>query len=371
MEISRASICLFALFLPGLAHGYGTIPYQSLNRPITAAKLFPECDPARLKPGTTRTTLCDIWDEHIDYLERKLDAACPAAGEIIYKTIPDVEGFLIKPAEVENKWRPDPFNLYKARIDKNYYVAPAVHLHYRSVEIFLSRNKSYQKHAVTAIEAGSRYPKIDTSITLSSAPTLRYQVEYRRLTTKEERRSGFYGDRTSVRDRLSDEVIAERVIYYYVVAAVTLPDGNLLSMPGKYLGARYFVLCKNYAPRLFGIERNFPPSEYEFVSRVLLPKAPTATEDNDLFDLTKGTGERRKSCVGLQTVGYGITPDDLNVSRAGDDLRLGLRNSNDALICTRYFVGPHWEVRLLFSNGTYWKEKRILELGNIVRNKSP
>lgn len=363
----------------------GIIGYDAVERPITAEKVFAECNPKNLKPGTHRSGLCDLWDEHLRYLSGRLEQECASAGERIYKTVSNVDGIFLKDPRAEPN---SPGHIFINRVlhevpsqsvDK--YMSPRTARLYRQFESYDNRNKAYVTKRITGIEKGvitstrSHIAKLITEKIESAEPRSRYEVSYKYLTTEEDHKQGFYGDLTWVKDRVTNETLAERTIYYFnVKRGIEMEDGTRLEMPGgqrAYGGRdnRHIYFCEDYLPRATRFEKYHPEDEYEFVSRVLIPTPFTQDENNFLYDFSVGNGEIKRDCVGMQTVGPGITPVNLRVTRLGDDLKLSFEGGVDSLTCRSFFRGPHWDLKLMFIDGLFWNEEQVLDHGNIVREK--
>lgn len=354
---------------------------DAVELPVTAGSVFNECNQGNLKRGTRRSRLCDLWDEHLVYLNNRLERACSVAGERIYKTVSNVDGvFLNTPyLEQDNPKQRYINNGFHESASKsiNNYMAPLRLRMYRTFEYYDVRKNTYITKSISGIRYGQltssrrHLAKVDTTSSESNDPQSRYEVSYKHLTSQDDRDKGFYGDKTWVKDRVTNELLAERIIYYFVIKAGRMDDGTRLDLPGssKNMKGRVYYPCQDYVPRASHFDQQYPRDEYEFVSRVLAPTPYTQDENTLLYDLSNDDRETKRRCIGMQTVGAGITPNDLKVKRVGDDLRLSFYGGAGSLTCTSFFRGPHWDLSLMFSDGVHWNEKQILKHGNISSEK--
>ncbi len=364
----------------------GQIGIDAIQRPIPADSMFPDCDSKNLKPGTERSGFCDLWDEHLTYLNGRLKKECTLAGEKIYKTVSNVEGFLLRGLQKSSdspkrSYRSNVIHELPARSFRKFLVPRPARL-YRQIEYFDNRQEVYLTNKITGIRKGaigstwSHTPKIDTETFYSPEPQSNFEVGYMNLTSNEDHEQGFFGDLTWVKDRRTNETLAERTIYYFMVKdGVRMVDGARLKTPRgwkSYYGRniRFFYPCESYVPRVTQLEKHHPKNEYEFVSRVLIPTPFTKEENHYLYNLAIADGNIRRECVGLQTLGPGITLENLLVTRVKDDLKLKVKGGDSSLTCRSFFRGPHWSVELMFADGLYWQENQILEHGDIVWEKN-
>jgi uncharacterized protein DUF4124 len=346
----------------------------------TSATLYKECNEENIKPGTSRSSLCDYWDQHLKYINQRMAKECKGAGEKIYKTATNVEGIFLNrpltdPDSPRRQFKNNILHQKSTGSINSAYVSPRTGRLYRQFEYYDKRKKAYSTLKITSISKGKRIADVKTSITGASEPQSRFEVSYEHLTTKEDHSQGLYGDRTWIVDRETGDLMAERIVYYFTVQnATAMKDGTGLRRPGKYSkyekSKPYFFPCKNYVPRITRFEEEHPVDEYEFVSRVLEPVPFTQQENIFLYDFAIGGGLRSKECVGMQSLGPGINPSDLVVERVNDDLKLSLKGKVDTFTCRYFFVGPHWSLKLLFSDGGMWDEPRVLGHGNVKRVKN-
>lgn len=361
-NISLFAIVMIFIFASVHSHAFG-VPYQSVEKPVTSAKLFRECNTENQKPGTEISSLCKYWDQHIAYLESQLDKVCDAAGEKIYKKVNNVEGVYLKNPGIRL------LHLRKDEDGARSYSSPATHRAYRFVEF--SRGHGSLKHSeISDIKPGKRYPSWKTSSTTIDNPTAQYQISHEILTDKSQQAQGFFGDKTVISDRTSGEIFAERIIYYYFLKnGITTSDGQRLSVVGNDKDTfDYLVPCDNYVPKLFGFEERYPTSAYEFVSRVLIPKPWSDEERIALFDLTKGIKQKRKRCVSFVRFGPDITLDNLTArieSEHWGHLHLGIKGTDDVYTCENHFDGPKNYPSYYFSDGKRLSEEELLSHFNL------
>lgn len=335
------------------------LPYQSIQRPITSEKLFNVCASIQ-QDGTQRSRLCDIWDNHIDFLESKLAKKCVAAGEAIYKKIINVDGVVIK--QLKNN-RASHFH----KQDKSHYsyVMPSLAKNYTVEEVQFT-NGNVRHYSISNIRKGIYGAKFDQHYDNLTEATQRYELSYKSLTDQKEQSWGLYGDHTFIKDLESNKILAERKFYYYVIGKrQRLSDGQRLNMPERHNDFRYIATCENYSPKKLAMSKSgYPFTSYDFVSRVLIPKEPTKEMAKYIYSLSKGNGTKTKKCVSIQSIGPGIKPSDLKVTKIGKDVRISVGNTSDALICTNYF----WQDAqhsLIFYNGIKWDEKQISQRGKL------
>ena len=353
-----------------------------IERPILANMVFPECDPNNLKPGTGRSGLCDLWDKHLTYLNDRLKNECVVAGENIYKTVTNVDGVFLNSPQMDAENQNRSFkNTGLHRIASQSirkYISPRTARLYRQFEYYDSQKKVYVTKKITVIEKGimsnkrRRLIKVDTS---STEPQSRFEVSYKHITTEDDHRQGFYGDLTWVKDRKTNETLAERRIYYFTIQRNTLMvDGTYLKIPGgrnkyrrDYDDIPFFYPCEDYIPRVTRFEEDHPRNEYEFVSRVLIPTPFTQDENNLLYDFSIANTTWSHSSTGVQTAGPGITPENLQVTHIEDDLKLSIRGKKGSLTFRDFFLGggTSHDFKLLFADGQMMKEKQIFDYGGI------
>jgi Domain of unknown function (DUF4124) len=338
----------------------------------TAATLYQECDTKNLKPGTSRSSRCDLWDKHIKYLNQRMEKVCKNAGEEIYQTASNVDGVFLNaplkdPNNPKRSFKNNDIHTSQSRSLAGAYVSPGTARLYRQFEYYSNRKKAFVTNKITGISKGSRVAKIDKTNTESLNPESRFEVSYKHLTTDDDHKQGFYGDFTWVKDRETGKIMAERTIYYYAMRErLTMEDGSILLPPAKRgYKPKFFYPCENYVPRITRFEEHHPKDEYEFVSRVLTPVTFSQSENNALYHFSVGNGERKRDCVGMRTLGPKINPSNLIVTRVEDDLKLSIKGNTDSYTCQRFFSGPHWDLKLLFADGGMWEEPRVLAHGNI------
>lgn len=331
---------------------------------VTAAKLFSACNRDKLQPGEQISGLCGYWDEHLAYLQSKLDKACSAAGETISKTIDDVEGVAFR----YNGGSGRSSYLHKGMAGlAGEFTSPGFQRHYRVFEqVFVGRNGKPVRRTESRVNlARSRGDLVSTDTSSLDAPSLRYLVEAMPLTSPEEQRTGFFGDRTTITDRETGVILAERTVYFYVVKrGLYMQDGVRLEDPDsrrRWTVPSVIKFCDQYQPPLYGFETSHPRSSYEFVSRVLRPRPYTDEERYALYDIALGKERQGSSSCLVTKLGPLITPEILHFSQQKADLVLHFRGHKQRYICGGYFRGgPFDENSLVFHDGTRWSRREIL-----------
>jgi hypothetical protein len=135
---------------------------DAIERPVSSSMVFHECNPVSLKPGTKRSTLCDIWDEHLAYLNSRLKKECSLAGEKIYKTVSNVDGFLLSGLQ-KNTDRSTQSNhnrvIHELPVRSfNEYIVPSKARLYRQIEYYDARKKTYVTKKITGIRKALLHP---------------------------------------------------------------------------------------------------------------------------------------------------------------------------------------------------------------------
>jgi len=351
------------LLIPVYSYGVG-LPYQSVQRPITAAKLFRGCQTSNLKSGVQISSLCNIWDKHILFLENELSKVCGNAGERINKRVKNVRGMYVKIPSGRK------FILHSSDRDVASYVSPNLNRRYRFVEVELRKNL-IRRYEVNDIKPGKRTARWKSAYSNLDKPTAQFKISFENLTDGKLQSQGLFGNRTIVADRLTKNVLAERAVYYYIIKeGLRLPGGQRLQIPDRYNRRfTYIVPCKNYAPQIIYYEKNHPVSAYEFVSRVLIPEPWSDSERMALYDLTKGVGQIKKKCVSSVSFGPDVTLNNLTArieKQLWGHLHLGIKGTRDIFTCENHFMGPKWDTKYYFSNGDVLTEKELLSYFNLV-----
>lgn len=254
--------------------------FNSLRRPLVAASLFEECrgvetplnqiDERTLelrKSCLTQKRLsgqlpkaCDTVDTsgpplahhnderflvpncaathaHVVYLENRLRDLCTGAGETISKTADDTESVSIGPLDKER-------------------LGP---LHEREGEPFTYRD----------LKTGRR-------LNITKDGSSKYGIRIEPLLSKTDNRQGLYGSRLTIFDTRTNEKLADRTLYYFIVTShLTRSDGKRLYLPRPTpMGTPYYVAtCLNYPLQAdTGYMDGIPRHSFEFVSRVLRPR---------------------------------------------------------------------------------------------------
>ncbi len=316
----------------------------------------------------TQTTI----EEHIKALEARLAVLCKDAGETIYKSVENVEGIYIHVPEKN----PDKVFGYYHEDDRHWmrYLSPTLGSHYRFWEMDSFRNDGVIEHHSSEVNpTGKLGEKMIESHKELTTPEAAYGITWKHLTNVQDQRQGLYGDELTVFNVKTKEVLAVRKIFFYVVKDTTLDaSGQMIRMPGSR-NANRFGTCTNYNP---GQDDSYtdlrPRNSYKFVSKVLRPKSMSNEAAVALFDLAKGSGEKKGSCVGNINFGPGIGPNDLQLvatnPRRGR-LRIVLKATNDALECDDILNPAHKHFRevtvLRFYDGNKVKLTDMLKAAGI------
>ncbi len=200
------------------------------------------------------------WFPYSDTVESdiagvKLRHLCNSAGEWVYESAKDVEGFwLLLPTD--ETARLSPFHTSD--------ILPYTYLNkpYGYYETFeFSRSAGGQVYEYKKKEGSENLSNISASDALQKEnASSAYLVTWNALTTIDDQRYGVYGDETQVVDRANGKVMGRRVSYY---TSQKLPSGGALTVKrcdqegSEYQGG-------------FGIPF---PNSYDFISKVLVPKA--------------------------------------------------------------------------------------------------
>jgi hypothetical protein len=286
-----------------------------------------------VREGQLKET-CDLIEAHIKELEAELEVLCKDAGERILRTVDNVEGLYIRPPK---EYRDGPRYYHE---DDRYdfkYISPQMGRHYTFVEYDSLRKEGVIEHKHAEIP-GHFLAK--TPVREIAKPEAIYGITWKPLTDKDDQRRGLYGDELTVLDLRTDEVLATRKFYFYIVQDGTLAAkgrlGRAISIPGHNNLYR-FVNCKNYPPGHDGSYKDGRPRDsYRFVSRVLRPKVMSDELAVHVFDLARGSGEKKGSCVIGLRFGPGIVPGDLQLFETNPNrgsLRIVLKGTNDVFAC--------------------------------------
>lgn len=192
-----------------------------------------------------------VWAPNSRRLQRgsaseTLEGYCTDAAEQIFKTVDDVEGILIRSALPDAG--PQHYHEEDDRVES--FLSPP-EKNYWFVELGSSVPGAKIRHAVYGWNGA-----IETRLDL---PTARYALTWRAITDIPAMNAGIYGDETVIYDLVSKEILARRVMYYYV------------ERRGRHMDDAYHM-----CPQVnIGIDETYrdlrPRDSYDFVSRVLKP----------------------------------------------------------------------------------------------------
>lgn len=256
-----------------------------------------------------------IWSGQIRHVSRgapSLDQHCDEAGEYIYRTVEDVDGVFYDAPPASNRF-------HERESEARSYVSPPER-NYRFYE-----TNARSSASVTRTTLG---PK-GLEAVQQERPSARYGYTWMPLETIAESNAGLHGDETVVYDLQTREVLARRVLYYH---------------EPRLSGANYGEPVK-VCPQIKLVHDwrwidGQPRDSYDFVSRVLKPRAFTPAEDIEFHHLARGMGKRRKSCSGTIWVGRNIDLQDVTFVRDHQDLELSIKGTADSLSCFLYFITP-------------------------------
>lgn len=298
-------------------------------------------------------------DDHIKVLETRLATLCRDAGETIVKTVDNVEGIYIQPQQdAQND------NYYHEReFDPSMYVMPTLGRHYRYVEIGFHHTNRGIEHRPPIPPPGETHAK--GAYTNLTEPQASYGFTWKALTTKQEQLQGLHGDELTVFHIKTQEVLATRRIFFYVIkSGIVSATGSSIAVPQ---GVSKFVMCKNYSlPEEESFTDRRPRASYKFVSRVLRPRVMPGTQAPQVFDLARGSGHKVGSC---SHIGFGpnIKPADLRLSR-GEllDLQISIANTDDMLRCKHWLSADGFKNRevdrlFIFYDGSRLRFAELLD----------
>lgn len=316
------------------------IRFDSLERPITADKVFEECHRPR-KVGTSTPRLCEVWNEHFAWLEGKLADLCKDAGESIFRTAQNVRGLLVETDPESARARPQKY-LHEDDGRQYSWLDPYAGRHFRYVEVQNSRGlvrfdiKSSRSETL---------PSPKTVKTKRDSPSARFGLRYESILSDEERRQGLFGDRTEIYDRKSGTILARRVVYYFAIDdAVRLPSGERLRSPERRRhNTGYIATCLNSGLTPSKRYKNGRPrNSSSFALRVISPPKYSKAELSQRYHLYVGSGlVKQKKC---RTILIGPTVGIDNIILTGRQLApiVAIEDTNDMLICksTRNTTDP-------------------------------
>lgn len=233
---------------------------------------------------------------------------CGTAGEEIFKTVDNVRGVYYRPPSNAHSYSRfhendgDP-RAYLSRPDRAYDF----------FEVKRNPNELLERHELK-----------DAKIAFSrqDLPTARYAFTWSPITSRQEIQAGVRGEELEVFDRETGEVLGRRVLFAYAPSSGSQPLGTPLPVcPRSILG-----------PEL-GFLDGQPRDSYKFVAKILKPPVRAGGSEAADYDLYRGSGYQRKSCVGYIRIGREISPSDLSFQQIGHDLHIKIRSTEDVLNC--------------------------------------
>ena len=375
--------------------------FNSLERPLTASSLFNECenaDPSSLKVDLEKVELwksclalkrlksippkcegldlsgppldshndprllipnCLSTQEHVDYLETRLDELCVNAGEKIYKIAEDVEGVFIMPAEKSTSGI-----LHQKEIQFGSYVNHRSGRHYWFWEHPSYREEGKYKKTNIKYDTNARIPQIKHMNEIIEKPTALHGVRIESLLDKKENRKGLYGNKLTIYELETNDILAERTLYHYEIKNhLERSNGSKLYLPRAIASKKHYVAtCRNYSVEL---EREYndhiPRSSYSFVVKVLNPKPIEEELSKSLFHLAKGSGVKEE-LGSIITLGPYIYKDDIGLTKnEKGDLIVSLKETDDQFVSKKYFIKQQYNsTRITFYNGEIWDHEDVM-----------
>lgn len=242
--------------------------YQRLQ-PVTAQLLFPECiDPedAVLKEQ------CSLIASRIDFLEGKLKNLCSNAGETILHTVDNVQGVYVhSPQNIGNGYFHEDEGTWEL------FVSPTFGPRYKFWEI----DKSWQGNKIQNCRYELKLSNRGRSETVTACkglaePESTYGITWAQLTSADEQRQvPIFGDELTVLNLATNETLATRRFYFYVIRdnQISLGSGRNIPTPGIRNTFRTFIrACPSYSPKEDDGYRDMRPRHSsEFITRVLKP----------------------------------------------------------------------------------------------------
>jgi hypothetical protein len=171
------------------------------------------------------------------------------------------------------------------------YVMPSLGRLYLFREVTSLRQEGLIDHYEYRYEKGPTDKPVIKSVTQQlTQPKARYGIRWEALTSPDEQRHGLHGDRVSVFDLNTKDVLATRTIYFYAVSSGTATaSGRMINIPHP-AQASWFQTCRNYSLESDSQYRDGRPhNSYAFVSRVLRPI--NADDVARRISASKGEGE--------------------------------------------------------------------------------
>lgn len=198
---------------------------------------------------------CLATDAHVRYLEKRLSEMCVDAKEKIYESVSGIKGFYISIGDKE--------------------MAGVLHSHEWRYD-WLLKGYSYVEYP-SLHETGKinkQYLILKQPSKLLDKPTSLYSVEISPLLSKQENRQGLYGSKLIIGNLQTNKVLAERIIYYFVVKNhLRRENGKKLYLPRAIPdGPHYVATCRNLpleADKSYN--DHVPRDSYDFIRQVLRP----------------------------------------------------------------------------------------------------
>jgi len=241
-----------------------TPAYYQSSAPVTAQLIFQDCiapTDASLKEQ------CLLIASRIDFLEAKLKSLCSNAGETILRTVDNVQGVYVHtPKNIGNGY----FHEHEAAWEL--FVSPMLEPHYKFWEV----DKSWQGNKIANC---SYKPQLhDTTCKGLVEPESIYGITWKPLTSDiDQIQEWIFGDELTVSNLKTDETLAIRRFYFYVIKDNQIPLGSgryLLTPRIRNTFGNFIRSCPNYSPKEDGgyVDRR-PRHSIEFISRILRPMA--------------------------------------------------------------------------------------------------
>lgn len=333
-------------------------------------------DECRKKLGALREDVlretCKVIETHIVAMDARLQDLCRDAGEKIYRTVDDVDGVYI---HIPDKDPNSVFRFYHEddRLPHS-YMAPILGRHYTFWEMDSFRIEGMVEHHTLNITVqGKGRAKWGQTHAQIPHPEAVYGIRWKYLTSSEDQRKGLYGEKLTIFDVKTQETLATRKVFFYVVrdGIIDASGQTAIYMRVPMVSLYRFVSCPNYSP---GKDDSYtdqrPHHSYGFVSKVLRPRIMSDEIAPHVFDLARGTGRKRLNVhlSGCHTLGPRITPDDVLLTKVNEwDLQITIKGTEDSLLCTSFFHPTRFSHEadkvfstLRFYDGTKWKAEDIV-----------
>jgi hypothetical protein len=282
-------------------------------------------------------------------MEAQLEVLCKDAGEKIQRSVDNVEGLYV---HFPKEWMGGLRYYHEDDRFVHSFLNPQMGRHYTFVEMDSPRKVGMIDHS-----------QVGTPMKQIAEPEARYEITWKSLTDKQDLRHGLYGDELTILDFQTKEVLASRKFFFYVVQDGTIDRaGQALRTPGLNTPYR-FATCKNYNP---GYDDRYidkrPRDSYRFVAKVLRPKVMPSELAAHVFDLARGSGQKRKDCGISVRLGPGIVATDLRLSQVDPvSLRITLKGTDDSLVCGGLWGNSVERSVVMFYDGSRMKLADLLK----------